>query len=212
MNPSNDPNNQTPPPQRYYLLPNQGLYPQQFNPEVQNNPNNYYAQQPQNPVLMPQKNKLDELDQGWFQCYKIYLYIVLILGIMSTINLFLILTQIKDNGFYSLSLVFEVCYLVFLFIQIQAIQERSASKSKIALSAFVLILFIELLVLILYLTDMTPGDSSTLVALSGICSFVSLICVLFGSACVFGFLEKHKPQSNNGYRNFHNVTQNNVTA
>jgi len=226
-NPYNDPNRPTYPPQQQpqaYYPPIQGPYPQQGNPGVQNtsysgyNPNNTiqyipYAQQPQNPVYMPQTNNLAELDQGCFQCYKIVLYIYLVFGILGIASNFSVMAEYSNLVLVCIiAIILEVFLLAFIIVQLQAIQNRDIKKAKLALTGFVCYMF-TMPIFNFGISYVILGYLDSQVTTNAIVAIVTfVICVLIGSIQVYQLLKRNQPQGE-GYQNINNnVTQNNVTA
>jgi len=214
-NQHNDPNRESYPPQNTYqqaqiYYPDvQNPYPQQTYPNVQNtsypsynaNTSNTiqyipYAQQP--PVYLPSDN-LNALDQGWFQCYKVLLYIYLVLLGLGTIGLI----QTYSRGSYGnylflfiFDLAFVILRLVLVIFQIQAIQGRDLKKAKTALTGFLIYLVLAPIYIFgvyFWIYGYLPSE---LVIQNAMGFGFFVILVLIGSIQVYQFLKRNKPTDN----------------
>ncbi len=220
MDPSNpyyDPNRHPPPPQ------NHSHHPQSYYPHIQGpfpqpgpqhtyysgyNPNNnfQYPQQPQNPLPIAQENNLNQLDRGWFQCYKVILYLYLAISIIAIANVIVISLQERVNKVdFSSALLINLAPVVFIVIQLQAIQRRDLSKAKIALTGFVVYLIIfPVYVVGVSIYDM--GYIPTILAVQCALSIVGFaIGILFGSIQVYQFLKRNQRNPPDGFQNLNNV-------
>ena len=218
-NPDYDPNYESYPSQnttqqnQAYYPPLQGPNLQQNYPIVQNpphsgyNPKNTipYAQQPQ-PVGMPRSN-LDDLDNGFYACYKVFLWIYMILLVLQILNILSGFAAEEAEDYYFVLLMdlgMAIFLISFVVIQLQAISERSLSKAKTALTGFIIYLIVDP-TYVFGITYAYLGYIPDELLVQDIIGYVIFIfAVLLGSIQVYQFLKKHfKPVD--GYQTMHNT-------
>ena len=216
MDPYNNPNHQAYPPQntaqqpQAYYPPMQGPYPQQNDPTIQNtsysgyDPNQVNPYPPQqSPIYLP-SDKLKELDQGCFACYRILLYIYIFLLILGAIQLIGV-----DYGYYSYFLFSDVAFvifrLVFIVIELVAIEKKDLYSAKVALIGFVifLIAFPAYTFGVVYSINGFLPDYFVVQVFIEISIFV--LVVLIGSIPVYLFLKKNARPATDRYQAVNNT-------
>ncbi len=125
------------PPQQYqqaYPPANAYQYPQQAYPPPQ-----YDQQQQEEPQIpSPIQNNLDQLDRGWFQCYKVALVIAVILGGLEVLGALSFFAAGKSYTIlYGLvQSVGGLCLMALVSLQFVAMKNRDLKKAKMALIGF----------------------------------------------------------------------------
>jgi len=218
MDPYNDPNRQSYPPQNYqqqpqaYYPPNQ--YPQLTYPNAQNTSCNVnttnaiqYVPYAQQHIIELPNDGLRALDHGWFQFYKILLYIYLALLILGSIGL---INALIEGGYgrfiflFGFDMTIALSRLVLVIVQLQAMQGRDPVKAKIALTGFLIYLALDP-IYIFGVTYLMYGYLLPVYVARNMIGFgVFIVLVLIGSIQVYRFLKKNlKP--NDGYQNVTNT-------
>lgn len=142
MDPSYNNPQYYPPPQQNYppgnpYPPQQGYSPYQ-SPQQGYLPANSYQspqQQPQNPNLT---NNIHGLDDPWFKCYKIVLYIVFGLRIWQfAYPVYAIFLLRSFELAFVFTVIITIVEMVVMVIQFNAINKKDLQKAKIALMGFI---------------------------------------------------------------------------
>ena len=138
-----DPNQETSPPQSLAHHPQEEPpLPQEPSPQSidysADNSNDKFKYSQQSFMLKSQENNMNNLDKGCFKCYKVVLYIILAISIMTIVNIIAISIQSQvDIEDLTNVLLLNLVPAVFIVFQLQAIDQRNLLKAKIALTGFV---------------------------------------------------------------------------
>ena len=179
-----------------------------YNTLNSNAPQQYYStepplnssqhfQQPQSSYLQPntENNNLNELDKGWFRCYKIAFFFEALRktwNIMNQIYQYLWTHEANFNATSVISLIFYFAFIVFILMQFVAIKNRDLKTAKIALICHLCYLFASIVYQIIFLYAIF-GYLHLQLFFSGIIwTAFSAVCIIPGSFKVLQFLNANR--------------------
>ncbi len=178
---SNSLTHYTPPPQDY--LSQQG-YP----------PINSY-QSAQQPLLLNSNNRLNELDKGWFKCYKIVLFLAFAWRILNFLGITHKMLSSRDFNWTLQTIFFEMWVsMALIWIQFSSMRNRDLKKAKIAWNGFLGFASFEFAYRIFFSFQFFELFGLEFLALTFVLNFAELALVMSGSFKVYQFLNDGQKQ------------------